>query len=130
MVDITVISRRLDEDYFQQRTQPAYSYTNSSTAVTAGGVPLHVERARLTDLDNSSDDHTITITFSAEFPIIPLTTRFKVYRFAQVVPGKYRRKDVPYYQAVDWLTITGFEIEIEADEDLTGVIIEYKFEEI
>ncbi len=50
----------------------------------------------------------------------------KAYKMAEIVPGKYQRKDVQsYYATVDPLSTTGFELVIEGS--LTGVIVEYAF---
>jgi len=126
MVDITVTRRVLKKDYFQEYASGAgYAVTGA----TPNTMPyFHMEKDYLDDLDDSSHEHTITVEFGKAFAAIPIMSKFEVYRYYAVVPGKYRRKDVKYYHAIDWLDgLDGFIIEIEANEDLTGVIIEYIF---
>jgi len=127
MVDITLRRRAVDKDYFEKINKGYVSEANGAPSINQ--MPFfHWERGRLTDLDNSTDDHTISHTFLESFLEIPITNKFEVYRFADMGGGKYRKQEVLYYHAEDALpSLTGFEIEIEDFEDLTGVIIEFVF---
>lgn len=75
--------------------------------------------------------HTVAVTFRKAFSAAPAgITNLKVYRMGQFIAGKYGPKEVQWYMtAPGKLTATGFEIEIEAAESLTGVIVEYLFYE-
>ena len=129
MVDVTIVRKRADSNYFQQESLLANSYVTSFTGITQIGASSHVEKNRLTDLDS----RTVTIPFKSEFPLIPFEDKFEVYRMKEEVPGEYRRSNVLFYQALDWLTTAGFEITIESEAmagPLEGIIIEYKFSEI
>lgn len=87
----------------------------------------HLEVGKLTDLAS----RTVEVTFDAVFAEVPAGLQnLKVYRWAQVVAGKYRPRDVQYYFNADTdLTVSGFTLQIEASESLTGVIVEYLFHE-
>ena len=126
MVDIVVTRKILTKDYFQEYAKGG-GYSVSGT--TPNTMPyFHMEKDYLDDLDNSSDDHTITVVFKIPFDAIPIMSKFEVYRYNETVPGKFSRKTVKtYLSGSSWLDANGFTIEIEANEDLTGVIIEYIF---
>jgi len=84
----------------------------------------HVEKARETGLASRS----IAVTFGAAFTGVPVTVALRVYRITAVVSGKYRFQDVSWYHATATpVTATGFELEIETSESLTGIILEYHF---
>lgn len=96
------------------------------------GIPLfkpkyftHIEGDRITDLVTRS----VQIDFNTPFTDVPAgLSNLKVYRWQQVVTGKWRARDVQYYfTSSGSLTSTGFSLEIETTESLTGVIIEYLF---
>ena len=85
----------------------------------------HKERGYSTGLSS----RTVTVTFDVPFDNVPIgLSNLKVYRWQQVVAGKWRARDVQYYFTTSGsLTNTGFSLEIETTESLTGVIIEYLF---
>ena len=84
----------------------------------------HVEKSRETGLASRS----IAVTFGAAFTGVPITNTLRVYRITAVVTGKYRFQDVLWYHATATpVTATGFELEIETSESLTGIILEYEF---
>ena len=84
----------------------------------------HEEVARLTPLGSRS----VAITFDTAFSSIPITVLINVYRITEIVSGKYKFDKVQWYHATATpVTITGFELEIETSESLTGVILEYYF---
>jgi hypothetical protein len=86
-----------------------------------------LEVGKLTELAS----RTVEVTFDAVFAEVPAGLQnLKVYRWAKVVAGKYRPRDVQYYfNAEADLTAAGFTLQIEANESLTGVIIEWLFHE-
>ena len=121
---VVVTRRHITRDYFE-----------SSTGGYVGGggsavIPVHEEKGIITDLDNSSDDHTIVRAFGEAFLATPITILFKVYRYFDNGDGTYNKADVVHSYTSPFPALTGMTIEIAAFEDLTGVIIEYKFEEI
>ena len=70
----------------------------------------------------------VSVTFGTSFTSTPMAIHFDCYRYYQVEPGKYVKKDVQfYYSGANWLTSTGFAITIESTESLTGVYLEYYF---
>lgn len=90
-----------------------------------GGVGIHIEHDILTDLASK----TVTVNFSSEFSVIPAGW-VRVYRMRETTAGngKLKQWDVLYYHtSSDWKTKTGFSIQIDATENLTGVIVEYLF---
>jgi len=127
-IDVTITRKKVNTNYYGNST-PNYVYNKTATSVfttTEGGFAAHDEKAYLTDLDDSTHEHTITVVFNAAFLAIPITSKFEVYRNAPY-GGGYKRKDVLFTHAESWPDLTGFEIEIDSREDLTGVIIEYIF---
>lgn len=93
------------------------------SALSSGS--YHPEFNRMTGLPS----RTVSVTFGTPFVSVPTGIgNLKVYRWAQAVTGKWMPKDVQYYfPSSGSLTNTGFTIEIEASEPLTGVIVEYLF---
>jgi hypothetical protein len=85
----------------------------------------HSEQARVTGLSS----RTFSRTFNTAFTTLPVTSILKVYRMSEYETGKW--EEVPatfHYTSANWKTITGFSITIDADESLTGLIVEYKFD--
>jgi len=74
-------------------------------------------------------EHEYTKTFAAPYLTIPVTTKLEVYRMYNIPDtSEWIKEEVSYYYpSENWLTLTGFTIVIRAEESLTGVIIEYKF---
>ena len=128
MTIVTVTRRHITRNYFDASSGGYLggSYIPSSSTP----IVIHVEKGILTDLDNSSDDHTIVETFGEAFLATPITILFKVYRYFDNGDGTYNKADVVHSHTSPFPALTGMTIEIAAFEDLTGVIIEYKFEEI
>lgn len=87
----------------------------------------HDEKARLIGLVSAS----VSITFGTAFTATPLPILFNVYRYTEIVSGKWVKENVNHHLTggSSWLNSTGFSITIDSSESLTGVIIEYKFEE-
>jgi hypothetical protein len=84
------------------------------------------QKGRLTGLSSRS----VSVTFGTAFSATPITSVFNVYRETEVVPGTLVRKNVKHEITGSTLvTTTGFAITIDASESLTGVVVEYKFEE-
>jgi hypothetical protein len=85
---------------------------------------LHKESNRLTSLGSS----TITINFAESFSAEPIGYA-KAYRWVEYRTGVWSKETVlGGYSAKP--TADGFTYKIDDDENLTGVIFEYKFEEI
>jgi hypothetical protein len=94
--------------------------------------PYHFEKARLTNADGEILSRAVTVTFKKQFVNLPVgSDNLKVYRMREVAgtgSGKWKMYDVQYYfTSSDWLTVSGFSLQIEAAENLTGVILEYLF---
>lgn len=89
---------------------------------------VHVEA----DIMESLASRTVSVTFETAFTSRPLIRTFRVYRVAETYTGSgvYRMKDVLYSHAAAWLTTTGFDIDIDTSEDLSGIIIEFEFREV
>jgi len=87
----------------------------------------HEEKARLIGLVSAS----VAIVFGTAFIAKPLPVLFNVYRWDEPISGTWIKEQVKfsYDGGSSWLTSTGFNITIDSSESLTGVIIEYKFEE-
>ena len=128
MTTVNVTRRHITRNYFDESSGGYLGgvYIPSSTTPDV----IHVEKGMLTDLDNSSDDHSIVQAFGESFLTTPITLVFKVYRYFDNGDGWYNKADVVHSHTSPFPGIAGFVIEIAAFEDLTGVIIEYKFEEI
>ena len=102
-------------------------YTGNTIYNSGGGdgIGLHIEHDRLTDLTS----RTISVKFLSEFGDIPAGW-VKVYRMKETTAGnsKWKQWDVLYYHTVlDWKTKTGFSLQIDANENLAGIIVEYLF---
>ena len=86
----------------------------------------NVQKGRLTGLSSAS----VAVTFSTAFASTPITSLFEVFRYKEVVSGVWTKQSVKKnLGSATWLTSTGFSITIDSSESLTGVIIEYIFEE-
>jgi hypothetical protein len=126
-VNVTITVKRLDDNYFQEKTLINNSYSSTATYITnIGAITKIPERGRIEDLSSRN----VHRDFVEEFSEIPFEDKFHVYRFVEEAPGKYRKRDVMFYQSSSWLTVSGFDIVIEDFEPLAGIIIEYKFTEL
>ncbi len=104
----------------------------SASSIYTSVFPYHFEFARLTNANDEILSKTVTITFKKPFNSIPVgSDNLKVYRMKEVGgtgSGKWKMYDVQYYfTSSTWLTVSGFSLQIEAAESLTGVILEYLF---
>lgn len=142
---VSHIATKYDLDtlgFLRIETDPVYSNDSSSIIFFSDTISIistkydldtlnflreetHTERGYLTGLSS----RTVTVTFDVPFDNVPIgLDNLKVYRWQQVVAGKWRARDVQYYfTSSGSLTSTGFSLEIETTESLTGVIIEYLF---
>jgi len=126
MVDVTVVIKRLDGNYFQQKTLIENAYSSSSSYITNEGASAIVARGRAEDLD----DNLVEIAFPNEFPVPPIETKLEVYKIS-AYGGGFKRKDILWYYP-DSLQprVDGVDIQIDPEVvDLTGIIIEYTYEE-
>lgn len=90
---------------------------------TGGGGGIHVEKDRLTGLSS----RTVTVTFGTAFSSIPVGD-VKCYRMYEQPDGTYQKQDVIWgFPNANQPTISGFTLEISADESLTDVIVEYSY---
>lgn len=87
----------------------------------------HVEKGRLSGLSSRS----VSVTFDSAFSGTPIAVTFEVYRYSDIGGGKYvKQRNVAYYlSGASWVTTTGFAIEIDTSESLTGLFVEYYFVE-
>lgn len=80
---------------------------------------IHIEAGRLSSLASRS----ISVTFGTAFSSTVIDT-INVYKESTPISGKTIREEVRYYNLN--VTLTGFTLEIDSNEDLTGVIVDYK----
>lgn len=87
----------------------------------------HIEKGRLSSLASRS----VSVTFDTAFSATPLAVTFEVFRYSNIGGGKYvKQRNVAYYlSGSSWVTTTGFSIEIDTSESLTGLFVEYYFVE-
>lgn len=126
MVDVTVVIKRLDDNFFQQKTLIENAYSSSSTYVINQGASAIAAKGKVEDLDNNL----VEIAFPNEFPTPPIETKLEVYKL-QLYGTEYKRKDI-LFGYVDNLQprVDGVDIRIDSRvTDLTGIIIEYIYEE-
>lgn len=72
---------------------------------------------------------TVTRNFICRFEELPVGF-VDVYRMTESSPGVWERTPVTYtYNEENWLTAYGFEVQIDDSEDLTGVVVEYEYEQ-
>jgi len=72
---------------------------------------------------------TLTVVFPFTFNDVPIG-EVKAFRYDLPYPGApgMKRMEVLFYLAdANWLTTSGFTIEIDSTESLTGIIVEYSF---
>lgn len=79
---------------------------------------IHIEAGRLSSLGSRS----VSITFGTAFTTTVIDT-VKAYREV-VYDGKTIRQDVLFYDLS--VSLSGFSLEIDSSESLTGIIIDYK----
>lgn len=79
---------------------------------------MHVEAGRLSGLGSRS----VAVTFGTAFTGTVID-RVKVYRYFDPSPGETVREEVRFYDLS--VTLTGFTLEIDPDEPLSGIIIDY-----
>lgn len=88
------------------------------------GVTFHVEKGRLTNLVSRS----VTVEFDAQFGYIPYGD-VNVYRMEEEATGKWRKSDVLWgFTDANQPSVSGFSLEIDSSESLTGTIIEYIYQ--
>jgi hypothetical protein len=93
---------------------------------SSGGTSLHIEQDTLTNLSS----HAVTVEFNEAFSFLPMLTHFAVYRWEDILnDGYWKKKNVEWHYASSspWTTEEFYFI-IDDTEDLSGVIVEYKFE--
>lgn len=98
------------------------------------GSPMNVENGIHREMNRlrAETSYNVSITFNAPFKTIPIGIKnLKVYRMVELEAGKWGMQDVlfTYPSEEDWLTETGFEINIDPIESLVGIWIEYNFTE-
>lgn len=85
----------------------------------------HVEKDTLTGLTS----RTVTVTFDVPFTDTPVGQEPQVYRMTEVAPNKFRKDKVLWgFTNVNQPTLTGFSIEIDSSESLTGVVVQYLYQ--
>lgn len=109
--------------------QALVSAIGSAGYITGGEVinyTEHVEKGTLENLPSRS----VSIAFAKVFDTIPTPTHFKVYRWVDLLGnGYWSKQDVPFHFVNSQpVSVSGFSFLIDDTEDLTGVIVEYKFE--
>lgn len=120
-VQLTITRKVAKKDYFK-------SVTQSNTATASTSTRIHREMARF----RAETSYTITVTFIQPFQSVPIgINNLKVYKMFQLAAGKCGMSDVlfTFPSEEDWLTNTGFTINIDPVEDLVGIWIEYCFTE-
>jgi hypothetical protein len=86
---------------------------------------LHVEQDRLTGLSSRS----VVVVFGSAFVSIPKGKEPDVYRISPY-GSVYRRESVLWgFDDPNQPSKTGFALTIDADESLTGIVIEYFYSE-
>lgn len=74
---------------------------------------------------------TVVHTFPTPFSTVPICSLINVYRYREVRTGEYVREDVQFsISGSNWITTNNFTIKIDSTENLTGVIIDFKFEAV
>ena len=86
---------------------------------------IHSEKGTITALDS----RTVTVVFGTPFETQPLGLNdFKVYRYYERSSGSWIVEDVLHSHTNNpFVSLTGFDVVIDEDEALEGVIIEYNF---
>jgi len=108
-----------NEDWENTKRYPATGFGGSGSSAAYA-------KETLTGLLSKTVDEIFNVPFSST----PQAVNFKVYRYYEVESGsgEYVRKDVTFsISGSGWITTTGFTIQIDADESLTGVYIDYLF---
>jgi len=76
-------------------------------------------------------DWLVSVTFDTAFDAKPLVVLLNVYRYFEYEAGRFTRENVNFYlSGSTWYNTTGFTITIDDGESLTGLYIDYKFEEL
>lgn len=120
-VTLTITRKTLKKDYFQRLAL-------SNTSGKSTSLNIHREMARF----RNETSYNVVITFPKPFISKPIgVDNLKVYRMFEVETGKWGMRDVlfTFPSEEDWLTETGFEINIDPIESLVGIWIEYNFTE-
>lgn len=98
---------------------------------SGSGVTIHRELGRLLGGSDSSADftgHIVTVAFDSDFTNKPIGW-IDIYRY-RPRNGKFVKANVLInYDSEDWLTISGFSINIDASESIDGIILEYYYTE-
>ena len=117
-VTATVLRRHINRDY--------YNVGGSSYISTAsgGGTTIHREMAELTPITAKH----LVVTFGKEFAAKPFG-KLEVYRYVTQGAGIGKQNVLFTFPDANWLTKTGFTIDIAAFEDLNGIIVFYQYTE-
>ena len=103
--------------------------TTTTTEVTTTTTTLQCIGTEERDFITNLASKTVIRNFICRFEEIPVGF-VDVYRMTETSPDVWVKTPVAYtYNEEDWLTVYGFEIQIDDSEDLSGVIVEYEFEE-
>jgi hypothetical protein len=80
------------------------------------------------DVVENLQSHTVNVEFKNEFTAIPAGMgNLKIYRL-EPEEGEYILADVLFnFPSLTWLTTTGFTVQINSTENLTGIFIDYTF---
>lgn len=120
-LELSITRRYVDSDYFKTESKTTAGAKYNSYFV-------HREMTRFTGLQS----HNVVVTFGQAFAAKPIgIDNLKVYRMYEITPGNWGIQDVlfTFPSEEDWLTTTGFEINISPFEALSGIWIEYNFTE-
>lgn len=121
-INLIITKKKVKKDYFQKL---------ALNGTASRGVPLtsiHREMA----IFRSETSYNVVRTFPKPFISKPIgINNLKVYRMYEIETGKWGMQDVlfTFPSEEDWLTETGFEINIDPIESLVGIWIEYNFTE-
>lgn len=119
-VSVSVIRRRIEDD----------STSTKSTYVVQPTTRLrHVESIIVTGLTS----HTYYFEFNTAFTETPIQIKAEVYKLGVQSNGTYRRDEINWgYTDNLQPTLEGVEIKIndQYHPDLTGIVIEFKYEEV
>lgn len=102
---------------------PSFTYPKRIRGAVSSGGSVHIEKDVLSGLASK----TVTVEFESEFSSTPIGW-IKVYRMTEMPNGTYREQDVLWGHTTSTkVSTTGFVIQIDDSESLTGVIVEYEF---
>ena len=110
--------------------------SNTTTTTTTTEIPVTTTTTTEACIGTEERDFIINLTsrtvirnFICRFAELPVGF-VDVYRMTESSPGVWEKTPVAYtYNEEEWLTVYGFEIQIDNSEDLSGVIVEYEYEQ-